>query len=95
MATGRVREWHQDQGWGVVDSDETPGGCWVHFSALRMAGDHQARTGQLVSFTYQPVAQDGFAYQALDVTIEGIPAAQPDPQPAGAGYHSHPTVESD
>jgi hypothetical protein len=48
-----------------------------------------------VTLTYQPVAQDGLGYQALDVTIEGIPAAQPDPQPAGPGYHSHLTAAPD
>jgi CspA family cold shock protein len=35
---GVVREWNAEEGWGVVDSDETPGGCWVHFSHIEIAG---------------------------------------------------------
>ena len=31
---GTVRVWHRDEGWGVIDSPETPGGCWAHFSHL-------------------------------------------------------------
>jgi cold shock CspA family protein len=35
MATlATVRVWHDDQGWGIVESEDTPGGCWVHFSHI-------------------------------------------------------------
>lgn len=27
--TGSVRVWYAEQGWGVFDSAETPGGCWA------------------------------------------------------------------
>jgi len=37
-STGKVREWHDDHGWGVIDSPETPGGCWAHSSAVLVAG---------------------------------------------------------
>jgi CspA family cold shock protein len=33
-----VREWHDDEGWGVVDSPEVPGACWVSFAHVRVAG---------------------------------------------------------
>ena len=95
MATGVVREWNADQGWGVLNSDETPGGCWVHCSALSMAGDHRALPGQRVIFTYRPATQDGFDFQALDVTIEGVPRAETDIQPPGPGYHDRLTIELD
>jgi len=36
-ATGTVREW-AEEGWGVVDSAETPGGCWVHWSVVHEPG---------------------------------------------------------
>src|SRR5687767_5224347 len=34
MVRATVREWHNDLGWGVLDSPETPGGCWIHYSAI-------------------------------------------------------------
>ncbi|GAA1478826.1 hypothetical protein GCM10009623_32720 [Nocardioides aestuarii] len=43
-----VREWNAEQGWGVLDSAETPGGCWAHFSVIDMQGLKRLRRGQLV-----------------------------------------------
>lgn len=37
-ATGTVRFWRRSEGWGVVDSAETPGGCFVHFTHLWNGG---------------------------------------------------------
>ena len=73
MAVGVVREWHHADGWGVLDSDETPGGCWAHFSHLRMAGYHQVLPGQPVTFSYEKGPQDGFDFRAVDVWIEASP----------------------
>jgi CspA family cold shock protein len=36
-ATGRVRSWYAEEGWGVIDCDETPGGCWFQYSAIESA----------------------------------------------------------
>lgn len=33
-AVGRIRTWHEAEGWGVIDCDETPGGCWFHVGAI-------------------------------------------------------------
>jgi hypothetical protein len=35
---GVVQQWSEEEGWGVVDSAATPGGCWTHFSAVVSAG---------------------------------------------------------
>ena len=34
QSVGTVRVWHTEEGWGVIDCPDTPGGCWVHFSHL-------------------------------------------------------------
>jgi CspA family cold shock protein len=33
-STGTVRVWYRDEGWGVIDSPDTPGGCWAGFGQL-------------------------------------------------------------
>jgi CspA family cold shock protein len=33
-STGTVRIWYRSEGWGVIDSPDTPGGCFAHFSHL-------------------------------------------------------------
>jgi hypothetical protein len=30
MVTGVVREWRNEEGWGVIDSDETPGDGYAY-----------------------------------------------------------------
>ncbi len=35
--TAIVREWSDEEGWGVLDSAETPGGCFGHYSDIQGA----------------------------------------------------------
>jgi cold shock protein len=66
-SVGRVRVWHEDDGWGVIDSEETPGGCWAHFSSALVAGYRMLGTGQQVRFTFEVAAQDGYTFRAVEV----------------------------
>ncbi len=69
---GVVREWHADEGWGVLDSPDTPGGCWVHFSAVLVPGYRALGAGGAVDFTSEVAEQDGYAFRA----VEAWPATQ-------------------
>ena len=63
-----VREWHADEGWGVVDADETPGGCWVHFSVVVMDGFRFLTVGQRVDLDWESAQdQDGYRFRATRV----------------------------
>jgi cold shock protein len=62
-----VREWHEEEGWGVLDSPDTPGGCWVHFSALEVPGYRSLKVGQVVRLDWETAAQDGYDYRATAV----------------------------
>lgn len=68
-SSGVVSRWSNDEGWGVVDSADTPGGCWVHFSVI--AGDSDSirslTVGDAVEFAWEPADQDGFQYRATSV----------------------------
>jgi cold shock CspA family protein len=33
-SAGTVRVWYRDEGWGVIDSPDTPGGCWAGFGQI-------------------------------------------------------------
>jgi CspA family cold shock protein len=78
MAQAIVREWHEDLGWGVLDSAETPGGCWAHFSSIDSAIISQeagmtvseyktVRQGELVELEWEAGDQDGFNFRAVRV----------------------------
>lgn len=83
---GVVRSWYDEDGWGVVDTGDTPGGCWAHYSAVLVAGFKTLTPGQQVEVEWQVVAQDGFAYRATRVwpageapyTADRVPRSQSD-----------------
>ena len=68
--TGVVGVWHPEEGWGVIESDATPGGAWVHFSEFRGGAAYRSATpGTRVEFDWEPAHQDGFAFRASDVEV--------------------------
>ncbi len=72
-----MRFFDADEGWGVIDGADVPGGCWVHFSAIAMDGYRELVAGQRVSFRAEPASQDGFAYRAVKVWTESVEPAGP------------------
>ena len=83
---GTVRVWHRDEGWGVIDSPETPGGCWAHFTHLWndnppdhgpgevveiSGGFREAFEGEPVDFEWEPANQDVYAFRAISVRPRG------------------------
>ncbi len=64
---GTVRVWHAEEGWGVLDSAATPGGCWAHYSAVLVPGYRQLDAGAVVEFTWEAADQDGYAFRAVEV----------------------------
>ncbi len=94
--TGRVREWHDDEGWGVIDSAATPGGCWTHYSHLAMPGFRRLQAGQAVELEWETPGQDGCQYRALRVWSKGeAPADRARLQRDSAGYRSALIVSRD
>jgi cold shock protein len=65
--TGSVREWNNDEGWGVLDSPDTPGGCWAHFSSVDMPGYRALDQGQVVRLDWETARQDGYNYRAVQI----------------------------
>src|ERR1700722_20663413 len=61
---GTVRQWSDERGFGVIDSADTPGGCWFHFSCVVTKELASPRPGDQVTFTYETLPQDGFSYRA-------------------------------
>ena len=64
MVLATVRVWHQDEGWGILDSPETPGGCWTHFSCIDMPGYKSLTEGQAVELDWEvPAGGDYEGYR--------------------------------
>ncbi|WP_329338032.1 cold shock domain-containing protein [Streptomyces sp. NBC_00663] len=71
MVTAIVRDWYDEEGWGVLDSPETPGGCFAHYSDIQ-AGRGSFRNlapGQRVQLTWEAPGfkQDGYDYRAVSI----------------------------
>lgn len=94
-ARGSVLAWSPEEGWGVIETEATPGGCWAHFSSLDVDGYRTLHVGQEVSVDYEPAMQDGYEWRALRVTLDGA-QGQPERSPeAGHAYRSTLGVEWD
>lgn len=44
----RVRQWSDEEGWGVLCADEVPGDIFLHFSNIQMEGYKSLTLGQQV-----------------------------------------------
>lgn len=93
---GIVRSWDDEQGWGVVDAEATPGGCWVHFSVVAGPGPGTLTPGAAVELEHEPAQQDGYAHRAVRVWPVGAAPAPPPPaaQPSEA-YRSTVRLQFD
>lgn len=97
MATmGTVRIWNDEQGWGIIDAPETPGGCWTHFSHLAMDGYRSLPAGQKVHLEWEEAQQDGFSFRATRAWLPGqLPSEDTsEPGPSDA-YHSSLIIRFD
>jgi CspA family cold shock protein len=94
---GTVRSWLDGEGWGIIDSPDTPGGCWAHFSVVQVSGYRRLTVGEQVEFDWEAGEQDGFASRALRIRPAG---QEPVEQPASTSepsdaYRSVLTIEFD
>ncbi|HEX4087816.1 MAG TPA: cold shock domain-containing protein [Trebonia sp.] len=95
LSEGTVREWSGDHGWGVIDSADTPGGCWAHFSVIASPGYRSLKPGDRVAFAYEAPGQDGFSYRAVQVWPPDVSPESSQPPPPGepsAAYRSSLTI---
>ncbi|MCP2167507.1 cold shock domain-containing protein [Goodfellowiella coeruleoviolacea] len=68
---GRVREWHVDEGWGVVESPAVDSPIWTHYSGIDPAspglgpgGFRLLRAGEEVEVRVERAEQDGYHWRA-------------------------------
>ena len=93
---GTIRAWSDERGFGVIDSADTPGGCWFHFACVVIDELASPRPGDQVTFTYETSPQDGFSYRALLVWPPGVGPGTPLHERPGDGpsaaYQSRLTI---
>ncbi|HEX3839172.1 MAG TPA: hypothetical protein VHU85_00120 [Acidimicrobiales bacterium] len=96
VEAGIVREWHGEEGWGVIDAPNAPGGCWTHQFHLDMEGFRVLQAGQRVELTFDDRGQDGYPYRAIRVVVPGVPLSKVVDRsgPSGA-YRSQVTLHFD
>jgi CspA family cold shock protein len=68
----RVQEWRDQEGWGVLDSEQIPDLIWAHFSSIEADGYRSLTAGEWVHVEVEgplPFDQDGYRYRAIRVAI--------------------------
>jgi CspA family cold shock protein len=90
-----VRTWNADEGWGVLDSAETPGGCWAHFSRAAVSGYAAFAARQDVWLEWESPGQDGYPFRAVRFwPIDAEPVDRATDESGGA-YHSTLSITFD
>jgi CspA family cold shock protein len=66
---GTVIRWDDGRSGAVVESAETPGGCWAPASVVvhSTSGDGKLRAGQVVELDWTDVAAEGLPFSAVRV----------------------------
>lgn len=66
MATGIVKFFKAEKGWGAIASDDLPEAedAFVHFSAVEGTAYRELAPGDVVDFDFEPARQDSFRYVA-------------------------------
>jgi len=68
MVRGIVERWSEDEGWGVLVSDDVPGAVWAHFTHIvGQEGFRALHAGRRVEFDFISTQQDGFSFKATSV----------------------------
>jgi len=65
-----VRQWYDEEGWGVADAPEAPGGIFIHFSFIEADGYRSLQEGEVVELRLEgplPFDQDGCRWHGRDV----------------------------
>jgi CspA family cold shock protein len=96
---GTMRTWNHDEGWGVIDSPETPGGCWIHATTPSTKTRMGLDPGRQVYFEWERLpgkgVQDGFDFVATDAWyVDDEPNRRPQGPSTGA-YSTSLTITLD
>jgi cold shock CspA family protein len=67
-----VREWSDEEGWGVLSADDTPGDIFLHFSNIQMDGYKSLQPGEQVEVEVRGGTAQG---RGLPVRGFGRPAS--------------------
>lgn len=69
---GTVASWSEEDGWGVLDSESTPGGCFASFAVVHVEGYRTLSAGSRVTFNAIPMEIEGMHWQATSVTPTSV-----------------------
>ncbi|MFH8224319.1 cold-shock protein [Streptomyces sp. NPDC018057] len=92
--SGRVLEWHSEEGWGVLASDAFPDRVWAHYSAVQAEGYRELTAGQSVTFSVEQAEQDEYRWRAVSVWPGSGARRSPD-EDEQPGYSSDLNIRFD
>jgi CspA family cold shock protein len=64
-----VERWYDEEGWGVADAAEAPGGIFIHFSGIDGEGYRSLNEGEAVELNLSPMPRehDGCRWECRSV----------------------------
>ena len=70
VTRGVVRLWTED-GWGDIDSPQTPGGCWALWVHVMVPGVRKLASGQQVELEWEVPGHDGYDHRECARGLSG------------------------
>ncbi|MDP9444403.1 MAG: hypothetical protein M3P83_08655 [Actinomycetota bacterium] len=64
---GTVSRWLADEGWGVIESPNLPGGCAFSADAIERTDLPGLRAGHVVQVTWEQPGEHGYPFRATRV----------------------------
>ena len=69
MATGTVKWFNADKGFGFIAPDDGSADVFAHFSAIQGTGFRKLEEGQKVTFDTEPDPKDSSKLRAVNVCV--------------------------
>ena len=89
MATGKIKKWHNDRGFGFVADDAGGGDAFLHIGKVQQSDQQYLQEGVAVTFEKLPSEKHSGKFDAHNVRLQGSPSPKPAPPSSKSDDYFH------
>ena len=88
MATGKIKKWFGDKGYGFIADDAGGEDAFLHISKVQQNDQQYLQEGVAVTFKKLPSKKHSGKFDALNVRLQGAPSSKPTPPINDDSFHN-------
>ena len=77
MATGKIKKWFGDKGYGFIADDAGGEDAFLHISKVQQSAQQYLQEGVAVTFKKLPAKKHSGKFDALNVRLQDSPSSKP------------------